>query len=133
MLLFNKLSAVQSIVFASFLSILVVGCSTTEETPSTQMVCVAYFKFDKHNLSKQAKTVLAPCIEKGKIEGSTITIDGTINPVGTDNYNLHLGNQRAVTVEKYLLTQGVPKSSIHVTSSREQGSHHKAEVVVTVK
>ena len=49
-----------------------------------------------------------------------ITLEGHADERGTREYNLALGERRAVTVEDALLMQGVPRKQLRTTSLGEE-------------
>lgn len=118
---------------------LVSACATTddyeEETDSTTTVAAApaneeqdenfaenaqdrvYFGFDRANLDAEAVNVLKAQAEWLKANpGKTVTIQGHTDDRGTREYNLALGDRRAVAVKNYLISRGISADRIDVIS-----------------
>jgi peptidoglycan-associated lipoprotein len=77
------------------------------------------FGFNEATLTPDARKALSDIAECLKIKGGTITIEGHADERGTEEYNLALGDRRASTVEKYLVTMGVPASKLRSLSKGE--------------
>ena len=77
-----------------------------------------YFNFDKSDLLQDARNVLqknADILLKQKPTGK-IQISGNCDERGSDEYNLALGERRAMAAKKYLITLGVPASRLTTIS-----------------
>ena len=75
------------------------------------------FDFDKSTLSTEAKTILKANAEWLKKNPKvSIQIEGHCDSRGTIEYNLALGEKRAITVKKYILALGVKKDRLSVIS-----------------
>ena len=75
------------------------------------------FDFDKSVIKPEGQKVLnkvAADIKAIKLEVAIVV--GNTDSVGTDAYNLALGERRAVVVKAYLSGQGVPSAKIYVES-----------------
>ena len=75
------------------------------------------FDFDKSALKPEGKAVLdkvAAGIKGIKLE--VVVAVGNTDSVGTDAYNLALGQRRAVAVKSYLVSNGVPADRIYTES-----------------
>ena len=76
----------------------------TVEIPVTNVAnpCVVSLAQGSYVLTDGAKTVL-----DGIAAGSTVVIDATASPEGTEAFNLELSKNRANAVAEYLKTRGV--------------------------
>ncbi len=77
------------------------------------------FGFDKSDLSKEAKAALDAFAQRIKNENKNVYIEiqGNTDSVGSDHYNLVLGQARAEAVMRYLAMQhGFPLSRMNVVS-----------------
>ena len=121
---------------------LVSACASTggveEETDSTTTVSAAqneaetemqdqnfadnaqdrvYFGFDRANLDAEAVNVLKAQADWLKANPEkTVTVQGHTDGRGTREYNLALGERRAVAVKNYLLSRGISPDRIEVIS-----------------
>lgn len=76
-----------------------------------------FFGFDKSNLSAEAVKVLKVQAEYLKANPEKqIVIEGHTDDRGTREYNLALGERRAVAVKNYLISRGVDADRIRVIS-----------------
>ncbi|MBO4643167.1 MAG: peptidoglycan-associated lipoprotein Pal [Alphaproteobacteria bacterium] len=76
-----------------------------------------FFGFDKSNLSAEAVKVLKVQAEYLKANPEKqIVIEGHADDRGTREYNLALGERRAVAVKNYLISRGVAADRIRVIS-----------------
>ena len=67
-----------------------------------------YFNFDSYTLSSEARAALTKNAEILKLKGgSKIRIEGNCDELGSDDYNLALGERRAKAALNYLLNLGV--------------------------
>ena len=76
-----------------------------------------FFGFDKSNLSAEAVKILKVQAEYLKANPEKqIVIEGHTDDRGTREYNLALGERRAVAVKNYLISRGVDADRIRVIS-----------------
>ena len=82
-----------------------------------------FFAFDAYDLSREARSILAnnadilnaiPGTKKG-----AVVIEGHCDERGTREYNLALGERRANSVKKYLVSLGVPGDRLQTISYGE--------------
>lgn len=82
-----------------------------------------FFAFDAYDLSPEARSILAnnadilnaiPGTKKG-----AVVIEGHCDERGTREYNLALGERRANSVKKYLVSMGVPSDRLKTISYGE--------------
>ena len=80
-----------------------------------------HFKFDKYDLDSDSKRILQENAEFLKSNQDLhVEIQGHSDERGTNNYNIALGERRAHSTKKYLVSQGVDSSSVHVISYGEE-------------
>lgn len=78
---------------------------------------MAFFDFDKYSLKSEGVAVLdriAHCLKA--MPNVNVTINGYTDRVGTEEYNLALGERRARAAAKHLENMGVAKNRIKVVS-----------------
>lgn len=76
-----------------------------------------YFGFDRANLDAEAVNVLKAQADWLKANPEkTVTVQGHTDDRGTREYNLALGERRAVAVKNYLLSRGISPDRIEVIS-----------------
>jgi len=76
-----------------------------------------YFNFDKYDIREDAKPVLQKNAEWLLSHNSVeFVIEGNCDERGTIEYNIALGEKRAISAKKYLVSLGVPAERIKVTS-----------------
>jgi peptidoglycan-associated lipoprotein len=77
----------------------------------------AYFEYDSSELTSEAQTVLNENAATLKRYPSwTVTIEGHCDERGTAEYNLALGERRAVTARAYLVSLGVSADRLRIVS-----------------
>lgn len=87
--------------------------AVTEMPVAPEMVAVAglqriQFAFDQYTLSDQAREVLAGNAAWMKANpGAKVVIEGHCDERGSDEYNLALGERRALAAQSYLLSLGI--------------------------
>jgi len=76
-----------------------------------------YFDFDRYEIREAAKTVLQKnaewLLEHKSVE---FVIEGNCDERGTIEYNIALGEKRAMVARTYLVSLGVPATRIKITS-----------------
>ncbi|MBY0401280.1 OmpA family protein [Myxococcota bacterium] len=78
-----------------------------------------YFDLDQSDIKPQFEPVLESAAATLKSSGGSAVIEGHCDERGSDEYNVALGERRAVSVRKYLYNLGVPVSQISVVSYGE--------------
>lgn len=78
-----------------------------------------YFEFDKASLSPNSKELISKYIEFAK-KAKAIRLEGHCDERGTREYNLALGEKRAIEVKNYLIIKGIASSKIKVISYGEE-------------
>jgi peptidoglycan-associated lipoprotein len=80
-------------------------------------LCGIVFDFDKSELSDSAKEILEKNTEYLKANpGLNVLIEGHCDERGTIEYNLALGQRRAMIVKEYYVQLGVPLASLATIS-----------------
>ena len=83
--------------------------------PATIDAVMLYFDFNKSNLKKEEAAKINRFINQVKQNSYVrIEVNGHTDDVGTDEYNEKLSERRAVTVEDFLLSQGVPRQQLAI-------------------
>lgn len=78
------------------------------------------FRFDSHQILKKYQTTLARKAENLKANPEqVILIEGHTDLIGSDHYNLSLGDHRARSVKEFLMDQGVSPTQIVTVSYGE--------------
>jgi len=87
------------------------------EGRTTEGMLPVYFDFDSSDIKKdQVSRILVNAdfmIDKSKYE---IRIEGNCDPRGTNEYNMALGERRALSAKKYLVNLGVSDAKISTVS-----------------
>ena len=78
-----------------------------------------YFEFDKASLSSDSKDLITKYVDFAK-NAKAIRLEGHCDERGTREYNLALGEKRAIEVKNYLIIKGVSSSKIKVISYGEE-------------
>jgi TolB protein len=80
-----------------------------------------HFEYDKYDLSSEAKSTLS---DNARVmmehSGFSILIEGHCDERGTEEYNLALGEKRALSARDYLVGFGIAKDRISVISYGEE-------------
>lgn len=80
-----------------------------------------FFAFDQYTLSSEAMGLLEAGARVMKEHPSLVyVVEGHCDERGTVEYNLALGEKRAQAVRDYLVSLGVPRSQLRVTSYGEE-------------
>jgi peptidoglycan-associated lipoprotein len=80
-----------------------------------------YFDFDKFTLSADARQTLAENAEYLKAHsGTNVVIEGHCDERGSDEYNLALGESRALAAKNYLVSLGISAKQLSVISYGEE-------------
>ena len=78
---------------------------------------VAYFDYDSAELSAEARAALdANAAILKKYTTWAVTIEGHCDERGTAEYNLALGERRAVSAQSYVVALGIPASRVKIVS-----------------
>jgi outer membrane protein OmpA-like peptidoglycan-associated protein len=74
---------------------------------------------DKSDIKPQFESILEAAAATLKSSGGSALIEGHCDERGSDEYNVALGERRAVSVRRYLYNLGVPVSQLSVVSYGE--------------
>jgi peptidoglycan-associated lipoprotein len=87
------------------------------DVPKDQEEPVVFFDFDSYTLRKEAHPVLQKIASKFQAQNTEkLRIEGNCDDLGTTEYNLALGDERARAAKTYLVHLGVPDSRIATLS-----------------
>lgn len=94
---------------------------TILEGRSTGPMLPVYFDFDKSNIRADQKGRIRKNAQylKGK-RGANIIIEGNTDERGTNEYNMALGERRAMSAKKYLVNLGIAAGRISTISYGEE-------------
>lgn len=80
-----------------------------------------HFEYDRDRLDTSTKTILRANAEwLKKNPNARVEIQGHADERGTNNYNLGLGERRALQTKKYLVSLGIDESRLHTISYGEE-------------
>lgn len=100
------------------------GAMKSETVPSHEHMAGMkniYFDFDQFTLSAEARNVLADNAKYLQANsGVQIVIEGHCDERGSDEYNLALGESRALAAKDYLVSLGVSAKRLSVISYGEE-------------
>ena len=96
------------------------AAAAVEEEPVNTADRVFYFEFDKAVLSDDSRAALIAHAEFMKDYPTSIRLEGHADERGTREYNMALGERRAIAVKEFLVMQGVPANMIEVVSYGEE-------------
>ena len=76
-----------------------------------------YFDFDKSNIRQdQVARIQSDADFMKKNSKLPIRIEGNTDPRGTNEYNMALGERRAISAKKYLVNLGIPAANLTTVS-----------------
>ncbi len=80
-----------------------------------------YFKFDKYGLDSESEAILRENAAFLKSNPDVhVEVQGHCDEIGTNNYNIALGERRAHSTKKYLVSQGVDSRNVRIISYGEE-------------
>lgn len=80
-----------------------------------------FFEYDKSNIRPEYQPVLENIAKwLGSRAGTQLLVEGHCDERGTDEYNLALGERRALAVRRYLIALGVSTDRVHTISYGEE-------------
>jgi peptidoglycan-associated lipoprotein len=86
------------------------------------MTAPIYFGFDRSDLTAEARETLeAKWAILSANPSMSILIEGHADELGSDEYNLALGQRRAVAAKRYLTQRDIDARRIEITSFGEEG------------
>lgn len=81
----------------------------------------AYFDFDKYEIKKDSRASLEQsAAEIKKFADAKVVVEGHCDERGSEEYNLALGERRAMSVKSYLTSLGVKEGQLHIISYGEE-------------
>jgi len=91
------------------------------EVLESSMLEDVHFAFDRYDLSARAREILARNAEfMLNFPEAMIQVEGHCDERGTAEYNLALGERRAMSTRKYLVSLGVPPNRLSTISYGEE-------------
>lgn len=91
-----------------------------KETVNATYSAGAFFDFDKSVIKPEGKQLLDNLIEKLKgVNVEVVIVIGHTDSVGSEAYNLKLGERRANAVKAYLVSKGLEHNRIYAESKGE--------------
>ncbi|PID80090.1 peptidoglycan-associated lipoprotein [bacterium DOLJORAL78_65_58] len=75
-----------------------------------------FFAFDKYDLDREAMSILSANARALREADVVVMISGHCDERGTVEYNMALGEKRALAVRDYLVSLGVPARNLRTTS-----------------
>jgi peptidoglycan-associated lipoprotein len=89
--------------------------------PTGDILETVYFDYNDASIREDSKAVLTKISDVMRKQAAlVIEVEGHCDVRGSTEYNLHLGERRARSVEKYLTTQGVSPKQIQIISYGEE-------------
>ena len=96
-------------------------CMVIESYDNKDSLKDIFFEFDKYDLDSDSRRILQGNAEFLKRNQDLhVEIQGHSDERGTNNYNIALGERRAHSTKKYLVSQGVKSSNVNVISYGEE-------------
>ena len=86
----------------------------------TDAPTIFYFDFDKALLKTESRTALLEHALVLKSNSRSIRLEGHADERGTREYNMALGERRAIAVKEFLVLQGISADRIEVISYGEE-------------
>jgi peptidoglycan-associated lipoprotein len=92
-----------------------------EKAPGPDRMVTVYFGFNEATLTDEARTALNNNAEYLRNnEGQRVQVEGHCDSRGSTEYNLSLGERRAMAVRKYLVKLGVDPKRLEIISYGEE-------------
>jgi peptidoglycan-associated lipoprotein len=94
--------------------------ATFEEPTDTATFRDINFEFDKYRITEEARPVLDGIARwMNDRADAELLVEGHCDERGTEEYNLALGEQRALSARRYLVSLGVAPERVHTVSYGE--------------
>ncbi|MEO8260081.1 MAG: peptidoglycan-associated lipoprotein Pal [Acidobacteriota bacterium] len=94
-----------------------IASASLDDLNRNSPIMPVFFEYDSSDLSGEAQAILdANATALKKYASWTITIEGHSDERGTAEYNLALGERRAVTARAYLVSLGIPGDRLRTVS-----------------
>jgi peptidoglycan-associated lipoprotein len=105
--------------------------ATFEEPTDIQTFRDIHFEYDKYRITEEARPILDGIARwMSTSADAELLVEGHCDERGTDDYNMALGEQRALSARRYLVSLGVEPERIHTVSygeSRPVDSRHNED------
>ena len=95
------------------------GSGSGYDADASSSIAPIYFDLDRSDIKPQFESILETAAATLKSSGGSAVIEGHTDERGSYEYNLALGERRAVAVRRYLYNLGVPVSQLSVVSYGE--------------
>ena len=90
------------------------------EAPMQKEGLAVYFDFDSSLIKDEARPTLQKIADTVRKQNASLEIEGNCDELGTVEYNLALGEERARAAKSYLMHLGVPANRIATVSYGSQ-------------
>lgn len=90
------------------------------EAPKQKEDLAVFFDFDSSLLKDDGRRVLQSIADSVRKQNASLAIEGNCDELGTTEYNLALGEERARAAKTYLIHLGVPPNRIATVSYGSQ-------------
>ena len=94
--------------------------NTVMDDQAGALETVFYFDFDKATLREETRAALDAQAAVLKNSIGTVRLEGHADERGTREYNMALGERRAIAIANYLALQGVARSRLDIVSYGEE-------------
>jgi peptidoglycan-associated lipoprotein len=97
------------------------GKGSSVTTSAISDLEAVYFDYDKSTVRSDSAVVLRnnASVIKANADWGQLTVEGNTDERGSEEYNLALGERRAMAVMRYLVDLGVPNSRLRTVSFGE--------------
>ncbi len=97
------------------------GQGSSVSTSTIADLMSVYFNYDKSAIRSDSAEVLRAngSVIKANADWGQVTVEGNTDERGSEEYNLALGERRAMAVKRYLVDLGVPDSRLRTVSFGE--------------
>jgi peptidoglycan-associated lipoprotein len=96
------------------------GCSHEQKAPAPRAEPAIFFDFDSALLRPESHDVLQKMASSLRSRSAQLRIEGNCDELGTIEYNMALGEERARAAQTYLVHLGVPKGRLQTVSYGSQ-------------
>ena len=123
-----------------------IGSKNLDELNRESPFSPVYFALDSFDLSAEARTILQSTAQVLKQQASwQVTVEGHCDERGTAEYNLSLGERRALAAKTYLVSLGIAADRLRTVSYGKEfpfdpghdetawGKNRRAHFVITAK
>jgi peptidoglycan-associated lipoprotein len=94
-----------------------IASASLDDLNRNSPIMPVFFEYDSSEITSEAKEILdANAVALKKYSSWTITIEGHSDERGTAEYNLALGERRAVAARAYLVSLGIPGERLRTVS-----------------